>query len=107
MSEKNRQHYVPQFSENKKAIRTFNISNSKYIEYASIKDMCQKHNFYGADKKVEDFLNVEIETKASAIIKNILDSNIIPNQIDEEYVHLAMFLLVSEARNLKIAESNN
>ncbi|EKN69271.1 hypothetical protein BABA_10426 [Neobacillus bataviensis LMG 21833] len=111
MGEKSRQHYVPKFylrnfSDSKKSIDTYNIANSKYIPNASIKDMCQKHNFYGSDKKVEDFLNVEIEAKASPIIKNILDTNKFPNDL-EEYMQLLMFLLVSEARNLKMAESTN
>ena len=111
MGEKNRQHYVPKFylrsfSDTKKSIDTFNISNSKYIQNASITDMCQKHNFYGSDKKVENFLNEEIETKASSLIKSILDTNEFPVNL-EDYIHLVMFLLVSEARNLKIAESTN
>jgi hypothetical protein len=111
MGEKRRQHYVPKFylknfSNSKKAIDTFNITNSKYIRNASIKDMCQRHNFYGSDKKVENFLNEEIETKASSIIKSILDTNEFPSNY-EDYIHLVMFLLVSEARNLKFAESTN
>jgi len=111
MGEKNRQHYVPKFylrnfSNSKNAIDTFNISNSKYIQNASIKDMCQKHNFYGSDKKVENFLNVEIETRASLIFRKILDTNKLPNSLDN-YLHLVMFLLISEARNLKTADSAN
>ncbi|WP_289142357.1 DUF4238 domain-containing protein [uncultured Brevibacillus sp.] len=111
MAEKNRQHYVPKFylrnfSDSVKAIDTYNITNSKYIPNASIKDMCQKHNFYGADKKMENFLNEEIEAKASSIIRRILDTNEFPNNM-EDYLHLVMFLLVSEARNLKHADSTN
>lgn len=110
MSEKNRQHYVPKFylrnfSDSENAIGTYNINNSKYISNASIKGMCQKHNFYGADNKVENFLSV-IETDAATIIRNILDKNEMPNN-ESDYILLVMFLLITEARNLKMAESSN
>jgi hypothetical protein len=110
MGEKSRQHYVPKFylrnfSDRKKAIDTFNITNSKYIPNASIKDMCQKNNFYGSDKKVENFLNEEVESKASPIIKGIIDTNEFPSF--EEYIELIKFILVSEARNLRSADSTN
>ncbi|CDQ21222.1 hypothetical protein BN982_03588 [Halobacillus karajensis] len=112
MGQKSRQHYVPKFylrnfSETDKSISTFNITNSKYIQNASIKDMCQKNNFYGDDKVVEEFLDKEIERKASAIIRRIIETKSIPN-IDKEfeyYEHLIAFLLVSEARNLRSADS--
>lgn len=112
MGEKNRQHYVPKFylrnfTDTEKSIDTFNIINSKYILNASIRSMCQKNNFYGADKKVENFLDKEIEAKASVIIKNILNKNGFSDICEEDYIHLVMFLLVSEARNLKHADSNN
>lgn len=108
---KNRQHYVPKFylrnfSDNLNAIDTFNLTNAKYIQNASIKDMCQRHNFYGADNRIENFLNEVIETKACLLIRQVLETNEFP-QTMQDYVHLFMFLLVSEARNLKVAESAN
>ncbi|MCM3444189.1 DUF4238 domain-containing protein [Metabacillus halosaccharovorans] len=111
MGQKSRQHYVPKFylrnfSNTEKSINTYNLTNEKYIENASIKDMCQKNNFYGADKRVETFLDKEIERKAAVIISNILESREFPENI-EDYVHLISFLLVSEARNLKSADSSN
>ncbi|MGQ8826946.1 DUF4238 domain-containing protein [Bacillus sp. NA_146.1] len=112
MAEKNRQHYVPQFylrhfSNTGKAIGTFHIARSKYIPNASIKDMCQKHNFYGSDNEIENFLDKEIERKAAIILKGILETNTFPRKSTEEYRHLIRFLLVSEGRNLKFADSNN
>ncbi|BBI35872.1 DUF4238 domain-containing protein [Cohnella abietis] len=111
MAEKNRQHYVPKFylknfSNTPKAIDTFNLTNAKYIQNASIKDMCQRHNFYGADKRIENLLNEKIETKACSLIREVLETSKFPQSI-QDYMHLYMFLLVSEARNLKIAESAN
>lgn len=112
MAEKNRQHYVPKlylrnFTENKHAISTYNITNLKYIPNASIKNMCQKHNFYGADNKLENYLNDEFETKTAPIIKNIIETNQLPAAFSGEYNQLIMFILVSEARNLKLADSFN
>lgn len=68
--------------------------------------MCQKNNFYGADKKVEIFLDKEIEHKAAVIITNILKTRRFPENF-EDYVHLISFLLVSEARNLKSGNASN
>lgn len=112
MGKKRRQHYVPKFylrnfSHNEKSISTFNITNSKYIKNASIRNMCQKNNFYGSDARVEEFLDKEIERKAGIIIKRIIETNKIPDiKTDfEDYEHLIAFLLVSEGRNLKSADS--
>ncbi|MFJ6194396.1 DUF4238 domain-containing protein [Bacillus thuringiensis] len=110
MGEKNRQHYVPKFylrhfSETEKSINTFNIGNSKYISNASIRGMCQKNNFYGADNRVETFLDKEIESKAAITINNILNTNTLPR--NEDFVHFMMFILVSEARNLRYADSTD
>ncbi|MDI6583692.1 DUF4238 domain-containing protein [Bacillus subtilis] len=112
MGQKSRQHYVPKFylrnfSETDKSISTFNIMNSLYIQNASIKDMCQRNNFYGDDKVVEDFLDKEIERKAARIIKKIIDTNSILDFVNEieDYEHLLTFLLVSEGRNLRSADS--
>ncbi|WP_254149454.1 DUF4238 domain-containing protein [Bacillus subtilis] len=112
MGQKSRQHYVPKFylrnfSETDKSISTFNIMNSLYIQNASIKDMCQKNNFYGDDKVVEEFLDKVIERKAARIIKRIIDTNSILHLVNEseDYEHLLTFLLVSEGRNLRGADS--
>ncbi|WP_267897364.1 hypothetical protein [Peribacillus glennii] len=43
--------------------------------------MCQKNNFYGSDKKVENFLNEDIESKASPIIKGIINTNEFPSEL--------------------------
>ncbi|CDO04312.1 hypothetical protein BN988_02866 [Oceanobacillus picturae] len=109
---KRRQHYVPKFylrnfSQNDNSISTFNITNSKYIKNASVKNMCQRNNFYGDDAVVEEFLDIEIERRAAKIIKRIIDTNTIPDFETEfeEYEHLIAFLLVTEGRNLKSADS--
>jgi hypothetical protein len=111
MGYKSRQHYVPKFylknfSNTEASIGTFNLLSERYIKDASIRNMCQKNNFYGADKKMEEFLAKEIESGAAKIIETILMTNEFPSDLDE-YQHLLAFLLVSEARNLKMADSQN
>ncbi|EEL55344.1 hypothetical protein bcere0023_30690 [Bacillus cereus Rock4-2] len=69
--------------------------------------MCQKHNFYGSDNEVENLLDVEIERKAAVILRSILETEEFPRIDTEDYEHLIKFLLVSEGRNLKFADSNN
>ena len=71
--------------------------------------MCQRNNFYGDDDRVENFLDQKIERKAATIIKKIIVTNSLPDiKVDfSEYEHLITFLLVSEGRNLKIADSVN
>lgn len=106
---KNRQHYVPKFylrnfSDSEKGIGSFNITNAKYIEHASIRNMCQKNNFYGSDNEVEDFLSDNIEGKAASIIKQILKTNSIPED-PADYMHLLLFILVTESRNVKMSDS--
>ncbi|MCY9339792.1 DUF4238 domain-containing protein [Bacillus haynesii] len=114
MGEKSRQHYVPKFylrnfSDNDSSIGTFNIAQTRYRQHASIKDMCQKNNFYGDDKVVENSLDKHIERPAARIIKKIIDTDTIPEfeKEFEDYFTLLIFLLVSEARNLKSADSAN
>jgi hypothetical protein len=112
MADKKRQHYLPKFylrnfSTRQKAIVTYDITNSSYIPNASIRNMCKKDYFYGSDKKMENLLRVELEDVAAPIIKNILDTNTLPDIHDDDYEDLVIFLLVCEARNLKAADSRN
>ncbi|PGE31177.1 DUF4238 domain-containing protein, partial [Bacillus cereus] len=76
-------------------ISTFHIAKAKYIPNASIKDMCQKHNFYGSDNEVENLLDIEIERKAAVILRSILETEEFPRIDTEDYEHLIKFLLVS------------
>ncbi|HEX2983013.1 MAG TPA: DUF4238 domain-containing protein, partial [Ignavibacteriales bacterium] len=62
MAERKNQHFVPQFylrnfSENKKSLCDYNLSNNKYIKNASIKDMASQNYFYGKDENIEKLLS--------------------------------------------------
>lgn len=114
MADKVKQHYVPQFylrgfSSNKHSINTFILSSEKFIENASIKNMCQKDNFYGEDKVVENFLHTKIENKAAIILRNIKSKRKFLDIMEEteDWILLLQFLLLSEVRNLKSADSIN
>lgn len=104
-------HYVPQFylknfSTNRKSIGIYNLKNGKYVKEASIKKQACKDNLYGYDNKIEDmFMN--IESLAAGVIREITEFQRIPSNESEEYQILLIFMLLSEARNLKTADSFN
>ncbi|HHW02046.1 MAG TPA: DUF4238 domain-containing protein [Thermoanaerobacterales bacterium] len=108
--EKKSHHYVPQFllknfSENKKSIGMFINSNSKFIKQASIKKQACKDYLYGKNKEIEDMLMI-IETHASSLIRSIIQSITLPKLYSEEYNLLMLFILLSEARVQKQADTN-
>lgn len=104
-------HFVPQFylknfSNNKKSIGMFNIVNQKYVKDASIKKQACKDYLYGDDGTIEDMF-MELENECSKTIKNIIATEQIPNKNSQEYSLLILFILLCEARNLKMADSFN
>lgn len=101
-------HYVPQFylknfSNNKKSVGSYMRQYKKYIKEASIKKQACKDYLYGEDGRLENYL-MELEKKWSKIITNIINDKIKPKR-KEDYLDLLMFILVSEARNLKTADT--
>lgn len=107
--EKVSHHYVPQFylknfSVNKKSIGLYNLKNRLHIENASIKKQACKDHLYGKEDTLEN-LFMDIENHASTIIKSIIRTHKLPHPESEDYDLLLFFLLLSEARNLKNADS--
>ena len=104
-------HYVPQFylknfSNNKKSIGMYIIDKRKYCKEASIKEQACKDYLYGKDTKLEDMF-MDIEREVSKIINDIIDTSSIPLRNSAEYALLLLFMLISETRNLKTADSYN
>ncbi|MBT2687277.1 DUF4238 domain-containing protein [Bacillus sp. ISL-47] len=104
-------HFVPQFylknfSNNKKSIGMYNIGNKRYVKEASIKKQACKDYLYGDDGTIEDMF-MDLENECSKIIKNIIATEQIPNKNSQEYSLLILFILLCEARNLKMADSFN
>jgi hypothetical protein len=109
--EKISNHYVPQFylrnfSSDKKSIGIYNLNNNKYVKEASIKKQACKDYLYGDDGKIEDMF-MKIESKVGGIIRNISETQKIPSKQSEDFHTLLLFMLLSEARNLKTADSYN
>lgn len=78
MSDKRKQHYVPQmylknFADGK-LFNVYNIEKNKLIPNIPFRTQCYENNFYGKDKKYEDELS-KLETKWSINIKQILDND--------------------------------
>lgn len=107
--EKKSHHYVPQFylknfSRNKKSVGMYINSYAKFISHASIKEQACKDFLYGKSNDIEDSLMV-IETGASNIIKSVIQSLTLPRHNSEDYNLLMLFLLISENRVLRKADS--
>lgn len=108
--EKKSHHYVPQFllrsfSENKKCIGMFINDRSSYIKQASIKDQACKDFLYGKGTEIEDML-AGLEAKASVVIRRIIETLTLPQYDSDEYHILILFMLISEARVQKQADTN-
>lgn len=104
-------HYVPQFylrsfSADKKSIGIFNLKHSRYVKEASIKNQACKDFLYGEDNEIEDMLMV-IENNVSRVIRSIKELQKVPPIDSEDYHLLIFFMLLSEARNLRAADSFN
>lgn len=109
--EKISNHYVPQFylknfSNNRKSIGMYHTKHHKYIKEASIKKQACKDYLYGEDGTLEDML-MDIENQSSKIIKKIIETSTLPPQDSNDYALLLLFILMSEARNLRTADSIN
>lgn len=107
--EKVNQHYVPQFylrnfSPNCKSIGMYINRTKKCILDAAIKEQASKKYLYGEDLKIENFFT-ELEGKASSIISKMFDEVGFSKDI-EDNMDLLQFLLLLEARTLKIADSS-
>lgn len=105
---KNRHHYVPKFylrnfGNSKQSISTFACSPERYIERASIRNMCQQEKLYGKTDEIEDML-MECEGAMAAIIKKTIDNKKIPT---DSIGDLLFFILLSQARTLKLAKVVN
>lgn len=104
-------HFVPQFylknfSDDKKSIGMFLSQRQLYVKKASIRKQAFKKNLYGQNADIENLL-MEIEGVAAKCIRNILNSFQLPSKGSSEYELICLFLLLSEARVEKTAESMN
>ncbi|RUT43271.1 DUF4238 domain-containing protein [Paenibacillus anaericanus] len=102
-------HYVPKFylrnfSTNKKNIGAFFLEKNLYIPNTSIKSQACQDYLYGEDGSIEEMFS-KLEGQAAQIIKQIIETQSVPDRNSEEHHLLLLFMLLSEARNLKSADS--
>lgn len=122
--QKKNQHYVPQFylrhfaitegrtakAAKRKLIRTFNIPNEKFIEYASIKNQASDSFYYGEDLEIENklskmegvFANTLWQIVNGDLPKRVTSDTIVTENtfsLSEEYSSLLYFISVMDFRN--------
>lgn len=105
------QHYIPKFyqrlfSKNKKSTGKYLVDQGKYILNSSIKDTGANDYYYGKNEFIENMF-MEIEGISSLIIKDIIQSNIIPPYSSGAYDMLLLFVAALEARVQKSGDNQN
>lgn len=110
MAEKKKQHYVPQFylrafavASSDNQIGLYHLPTGKYVSGAPIKTQAYDDNFYGS-VPIEDSLNV-IEGRASAVIRKIVDREVMPERLSQDHYALAVFVLFQHCRTAHAAEA--
>jgi len=111
ITEKEKQHYVPQFylrnfSTNNKSIGMYLFSEHKLIRCASIKDNFNLSYYYGEDGKIEDGL-AELEGKWNIIIKQVINTHILPTSTEDLLLLRLLFLLQSVRTKYKGDEGDD
>lgn len=104
-TDKKNQHYIPKFylrnfsfEANQKQIGVFNITNEFFIQRAKLKTQGSKNFFYGEDGRVEDSLS-KIEGTLATAIKNIIQTENLPQKHSRDHFELMTFLTLTDFRN--------
>lgn len=102
MVENKNQHYVPKFyfrlfSENRKSICTYVISNNSFIEHATIKGQCSKDYFYSKNTEIEKTFSW-LEGLANTKIKLIIQNKSLSCLSNQEVEHLKSHILFQHGR---------
>lgn len=109
MPEHKMQHYVPQFylknfsNEDGHTINLYHIKSGKLIFDASPRHQCVEPYFYGTDPVVEKGFG-DIEGKAAALIREMLDELRLPPVRSEDAVLMLVFVLALRNRTARSAE---
>ena len=104
-------HYVPKFylknfSIDNLSINVYNITRSKTIHQANLKNQCYKDYFYGKDDKVEKVLG-GIEGVAASIFRTIIKEKKPPRPLTIEYMRLMLFVLIQHGRTTYAVDAMN
>jgi hypothetical protein len=111
MTDKKRQHYVPQFylrlfSSDGASIGLYNIPSSLAVPNASLKRQAYKNYYYGKDGKAEGSLSI-IEGEASRVIREMLRVGRPPKRWSEGHHTLASYLMIQFARTVQAENDAN
>lgn len=103
------QHFVPKFylknfSNNSKSIGSFIFAIHKYVEFASISNICGRDYFYGDDLKLEHWFQ-DLEATWSPIIRKIIKEKNLECITNEELAYLIIFIFLSDVRTGYVADS--
>lgn len=102
------QHYVSQFylklfSNNDKSIGMYRFKDRKYIQNASIKEICQRKFFYGEDQILERWYK-DREGEWAEVIKKIIETEALPTNESELY-DLLLLIYLSDIRTAYSADT--
>lgn len=99
MSQKKKQHYIPQFylrnfSDNKKTFSVFHVANRTILPSVPCSSQCCETFFYGSDLEWENKLGI-YESSWGAIIHKIINGQVCTEQ---EFEQLKLFALYQKQR---------
>lgn len=112
MPKNKRQHYVPQFyqrffSNGEDCLPNLNLISGEINWKSSINRQAQSDYFYGKDNGMEEFLDKEIETPASNVLKNIIKNACINEINNNEYIILMKYIALQFTRTKKMSRDLN
>jgi len=105
------QHYVPKFyfrlfSKNQNTICTFNISNERFIEHATIRGQCSKNYFYSKNTEIESTFS-HLEGLSNAKLRKIIEVKNLDCLTEEEKEHLKSHILFQHGRTKHAHDREN
>lgn len=103
MTEKKNQHFVPKMylklfaNADRRSIGVFNLKRGCFIPVGSISDQASKNWFYDRDGQIENVLGI-FETRAAALIAQILAADRLPPRYGPDLYHLLTFIALQRER---------
>lgn len=98
--------YLRKFSLDGKSVCLINIDRDQFVPTASISGQCASRNFYGPDASLEEAFH-PIETRAGAVISEILEHETLPPEGSEDMEALITFIVIQRSRAQAAARSHD
>lgn len=110
MPTKKKQHYVPQFylrgfacGRSRRQIGLYHLPSDRYVAVAPLRTQAYENDFYG-DVEIEDYLS-RLEGRASTIITNIVERELLPERLSKDHHALVTFVLFQRFRTTHAASA--